>query len=187
MAAFVSCAGIATVYVASLYLLRTPPSRNHPVTIRRRAAAVAIVSALAWLPAALSVRTAAAVRSHVHGELPPLIALLGLSGGAIHVARVTASATALVAVLYAGPLLWWATAEQQNTLRERLAARLCGIPGLIVTRDCVIAPLAEEWCFRACMVPLLWLKVGVSTSFVACSAAAAAVVAAAAAVAAAAT
>jgi len=24
-------------------------------------------------------------------------------------------------------------------------------------RDCMIAPITEEWCFRCCMVPLLWL------------------------------
>jgi hypothetical protein len=32
-------------------------------------------------------------------------------------------------------------------------------------RDCIVAPITEEWCFRACMVPLLWMEVrGKSTS-----------------------
>lgn len=60
----------------------------------------------------------------------------------------------LAATLYLGPLLYLSICQHarcQHTLWQ---------PKTIHTaRDVLVAPLAEEWVFRACMVPLLWLQV----------------------------
>jgi hypothetical protein len=65
----------------------------------------------------------------------------------------------LTAALFAGPLL--------HKLLLLLAAGKGKGPSMPTPwaltvhawRDYLVAPAAEEWCFRACMVPLMWLQV----------------------------
>ena len=45
-----ACAGVALLYVLSLYMASGSRPRNHPTTIRRRMLACAAVSCVAWLP-----------------------------------------------------------------------------------------------------------------------------------------
>ena len=48
--------------------------------------------------------------------------------------------------------LHWAARLQQQLWQEATPQRV---------RDCVTAPLAEEWVFRACMLPLLLHEVSI--------------------------
>jgi hypothetical protein len=46
--------------------------------------------------------------------------------------------------------------ERQQQQQSWISLRA---PSIHSVRDCVVAPITEEWCFRACMVPLLWMEV----------------------------
>lgn len=55
----IACCGlISTLYVSSLYVWRTPPSRQHPTTVKWRMLGVTLTSLVAWLPAWLMLRQA---------------------------------------------------------------------------------------------------------------------------------
>jgi hypothetical protein len=73
-------------------------------------------------------------------------------------------------LLYLGPLLHLATSHAARDSHPTFAAIRQALDGgcsgggaaavrLQLLRDLMIAPAAEEWVFRACMVPLLWLAV----------------------------
>jgi hypothetical protein len=47
------CGLISLAYVASLYVWNTPPSRQHPDTVKWRMLGVVLCSCVAWLPAGL--------------------------------------------------------------------------------------------------------------------------------------
>lgn len=72
----------------------------------------------------------------------------------------TLVSAAQTAALFTGPLLFKAVvASEQRQQRKQIMHQSSWAPSLYTLRDIVIAPLTEEWCFRACMVPLLWLEV----------------------------
>lgn len=85
---------------------------------------------------------------------PRLSQLLGLQPQASLLSD-TFLALLLTAVLFAGPLLYMAVTAREGPRQ----AQYSRVPALHTIRDYVVAPLTEEWCFRACMVPLLWLEV----------------------------
>lgn len=76
-----------------------------------------------------------------------------------------------LSLLYLGPLLHLATSAEARASHPTLAAISQVIWGsnggsgssgalrLQLLRDLVVAPASEEWAFRACMVPLLWMAV----------------------------
>jgi hypothetical protein len=79
---------------------------------------------------------------------------------------------AALALLFFGPLLHLAispAARAQHPLAaSSSAARGVGVGAAAVRlqmlRDLAVAPAAEEWVFRACMVPLLWLAVSLGAA-----------------------
>eukprot|EP00879_Flechtneria_rotunda_P020659 GHRR01021738.1.p1 GENE.GHRR01021738.1~~GHRR01021738.1.p1 ORF type:complete len:263 (+),score=46.33 GHRR01021738.1:695-1483(+) len=81
--------------------------------------------------------------------------LLGLysSSGLLHTALLPLLMTA---TLFTGPILFKASAHFQSDREHKRIGRLQF--GIYTLRDCVVAPISEEWCFRSCMVPLLWLQ-----------------------------
>jgi hypothetical protein len=88
--------------------------------------------------------------AHSRG-IPDLLQLLGLHIQGQQLLKVMAKAAALTLLLFLGPLHHKVTQppvvfEPSMSLFHR-------------ARDLVVSPVAEEWCFRACMVPLLWLQV----------------------------
>lgn len=87
---------------------------------------------------------------HLQG-IPDLLQLLGVHVQGLNLLEAMAKAAALTLLLFLGPLHHKVTPppvvfEPSMSLFHR-------------ARDLVVSPIAEEWCFRACMVPLLWLQV----------------------------
>lgn len=157
--AVICCFLISVAYVTSLYVWPYHPGgRQHPTVIVRRCISVAGVSALAWLPAAMVTSdTPVEGPEHTHSASMQLLGIR--SDGVLAAATMPLLATAL---LFMGPLLHLLSsrkARSSHPLAATLAAAARGevAAGLQLLRDLVVAPAAEEWVFRACMVPLLWL------------------------------
>lgn len=96
-------------------------------------------------------------------DLPELLQLLGLPpAGPRQLLTDIAKTTALTLVLFSGPLYHSAMRHLQQTKEAAGAAwqEAGKTPLLHQVRDLVVSPVAEEWCFRACMLPLLWMQVG---------------------------
>jgi len=140
-AALATCAVIVGVLVVPFYLLpasvRALP-RDAPRHILARFATVALACVAAPLLAArLLTDDVRGGRSlgrwlSVHAHASAEAALVGLL---------------LVALLFAGPLTAWALSG--------CTARAARPPLLVRVRNLVVAPLSEEWIFRACMFPLI--------------------------------
>lgn len=144
------CLGISALYVASLYIWRVPADRQHPTTVRARMVGVLLTCCVAWLPA-----------WHIHHntqseqDLPDLLQLLGLHLSTRQLLPALAKAAGLTLVLFLGPLHHQAT-QQYPVWRKPSLGR---VSWLHAARDLVVSPVSEEWCFRACMVPCLWMQV----------------------------
>lgn len=142
--AVASCFGLASIFVLSLYAVDTGLSRNHPNTVRRRVAVILLVC----LGAPLYVWA----WSDGGGAGQPLPLVLGLrTRGLLQAATLP---LLLVLVLFLGPLL------QTLTSGESLLDPITSERVDLVLRNYLIAPFAEEFIFRACMVPLLLPHLG---------------------------
>ena len=126
---------ISLGYVLLLYVppFRSSLPRDHPSTITRRTAACLVSCALAPLPL---------LWLSSSGGRPLL--LLGLAPP--HPLRALLAPPALALLPYLPGLLFSGRAPSLP-LRSRAA----------LFRDLLVAPLAEEWCYRACLLPLLLL------------------------------
>ena len=99
-------------------------------------------------------------------DLPELLQLLGLPpAGPRQLLTDIAKTTALTLTLFSGPLYHSATRHLQQQTKEAAAGAAWqeaagSTPLLHQVRDILVSPVAEEWCFRACMLPLLWMQVG---------------------------
>ncbi|KAI8472088.1 MAG: hypothetical protein J3K34DRAFT_216570 [Monoraphidium minutum] len=157
--AVAACSLIAASYVASLYVWRPHPGgRQHPAVISRRMLSVACACSFSWLPvAALNAQ---------RGGGATTAELLGLRWRAAPTAA--ALPLAAVGLLFLGPLLHLAASGAARRAHPQLTAVAEAWRGgsasggaraarLQLLRDLVVAPASEEWVFRACMVPLLWL------------------------------
>ena len=136
----IACLGMALVFVLSLYVVDPGLPRNHPVTVRRRIAAILVVCALSplylWLWSDRDPRD----------EAKPLLVHLGIRLEGLPTA-LACSAT-LVLVLYAGSIF-----QSLTTADESVFGPFDGWD--LALRNFVVAPFAEEFVFRACMVPVL--------------------------------
>ena len=148
-----SCLGLSTVFVSSLYVVDAGLSRNHPETVRRRLAVVAVVCLLA--PLYLWLCSDVANHDSVH-----LLKVLGIrSAGLLPAVLVP---ILLVTILYIGPIfqsLSEGDALFDHVTNERLDLNF---------RTYIFAPFAEEFVFRACMLPLLVPWLGHSWSIIVC-------------------
>lgn len=93
-------------------------------------------------------------------ELPALLQLLGLQMPGQELTTALLTAASLTLVLFLGPvyhkaITYWQMKDKADGHWYRDSK-----PWLHQARDYVVSPIAEEWCFRACMVPLLWMQVG---------------------------
>lgn len=149
---FVACIGLASAFVLSLYAVSPGLPRNHPVTVRRRIAAILCVSLLApvyvW-----------AWSSHSGDGGEQLWRVLGwrLEG----LLWAVASPLLLVLMAYLGPIVQLLS-EGENPFdvsQERSD---------ISARNYIVAPFCEEFVFRACMVPLLLPHLGVFWTILLC-------------------
>uniref|UniRef100_A0A8D8WMA1 CAAX prenyl protease 2 n=2 Tax=Cacopsylla melanoneura TaxID=428564 RepID=A0A8D8WMA1_9HEMI len=162
-----ACLTLSIVYVASLYIWSSPFTRNEPATIRKRFFSVFVMSLISPLflwyflePKYLDKNT--------------LLETLGLRFPGLIQAMILP--LLLTMVLFLGPLvlqgfsgIWqvYAGNKQRRTENkveeEREAPEVSNEPkfwwtnvnDLMWVRNYIVAPLSEEFTFRACMLPLL--------------------------------
>lgn len=140
-----NCVLLTCLYVGAVRLSngRSGGNRDDRHIIVRRSIAVFTVCAVSWLPTA---RTCASHSS--------LVAALGLRSDGVLPA--VATTLGLCSSLFASPLLIL-TCESISGSETVLAKRKYETR-LVLVRNLVVAPLAEEFVFRACMVQLLFLS-----------------------------
>ncbi|XP_068619164.1 CAAX prenyl protease 2 [Battus philenor] len=132
-------------YVASLYVWKTKFSRDHPSTIKRRFFSVFCIMLLAPCVTWLFLKEETLIRGDMYEQL-------GLRLSGIIVAFVTP--LALTSVLFLGPLTMQFLSGTWRIYIEPLYW-MASWQDLTWVRNHIMAPLSEEWVFRACMMPLL--------------------------------
>ncbi|XP_015433384.1 PREDICTED: CAAX prenyl protease 2 [Dufourea novaeangliae] len=145
VSAILSCLALSIVYVASLYVWRSPYDGEHPTIIKRRFCSVFIISLISPVSLYFGMNKKVFQRATIWE-------LLGLRWPGLIEAVVIP--LLLTMILFLGPL----SVQCFNKL-SRLYAEpmhwLGNIRTLTWWRNQVVAPLCEEWTFRACMLPLL--------------------------------
>ncbi|XP_058808972.1 CAAX prenyl protease 2 [Phymastichus coffea] len=139
------CLVLSIVYVASLYVWRSPLNRDHPSLIKRRFFSVFVMTILSPLFLYFGIN-----EQFYQGAT--IWELLGLRWPGI--IQATVIPLCLTMILFLGPLymqghngLWRVYVEPNFWLGNAKC--------LLLWRNLIIAPLSEEWTFRACMLPLL--------------------------------
>lgn len=140
-----ACFAISVIYVASLYVWQSKHDRDHPSTIKRRFFSVFVVMLIAPV-FVMTLSSDAVFEKYTMCEIMGF-RLDGLLTG-IFLPLV------LTAVLFLGPLcgtlsngLWQIYSEPMYWVSA--------VRNLKWLRNHVVAPLSEEFTFRACMLPLL--------------------------------
>lgn len=151
-----ACLGLALLFVLSLYAVDVGLPRNHPRTLRRRVSVVAAVCAACPLYVWLWADKNAVERGGL-----PLWTVLGFKWAGLVPAVLVAMV--LVVVLYAGPLVQLATTKHWSLSEHVWCERVD-----ICLRNYVVAPFAEEFVFRACMVPVLLPHLGAMATVLLC-------------------
>ncbi|CAK9861207.1 unnamed protein product [Sphagnum jensenii] len=169
LVAIAGCAAMAVLYVGSLYVpsvvLRLPPPRSINAHYLRRflwsivASALAAVACLSLLP----------VKGRQSLNLNYLLSVFGLCTN--HLWQATIYPLLLTALLYLGPLVMaafdcftqcaqpYSEAEASgwsvNSLANLMENINTLVSNILAWRNYVVAPVTEEWVFRACMAPVL--------------------------------
>ncbi|XP_067641170.1 CAAX prenyl protease 2 [Eurosta solidaginis] len=139
------CLILSIIYVASLYIWSSQHNRDHPATVKRRFFSVFIVMLIAPLfvykfssPALL--------------ERASFAELLGLRWQRLFTAILIPYL--LTMLLFLGPLCVQMQNESLKTYVDP-AFWLDSFQNILWIRNHVMAPLSEEFVFRACMMPLI--------------------------------
>ncbi|XP_012275815.1 CAAX prenyl protease 2 [Orussus abietinus] len=145
ISAILSCLALSAVYVASLYVWNSPNISDHPSTIKRRFISVFIMSYIS--PTFMYFGM-----NETNLQKATIWELLGLRWSGLLQAIVIP--WILTMILFLGPLcmqglngLWRLYTEPMYWLGNAKTLKWW--------RNQVVAPLSEEWTFRACMLPLL--------------------------------
>ena len=142
--ALAACFGLSCIFVLSLYVVDPGLPRNHPTTVRRRARAIILVCIAGpvymWL------------WSDGNSNGKPLLEVLGIRWNGVIPAALLP--LVLVSVLYIGPIVQSLTSG--DSLTEHITTERTDLN----IRNYIIAPFAEEFVFRACMVPVLLPHLG---------------------------
>lgn len=140
-----ACFTISVIYVASLYVWKSKHDRDHPSTIIRRFVSVFIVMLVAQL-FVLTLTCDAVFKKHT------MLEIMGFRWEGLFTAIFLP--LMLTAVLFLGPLsvtlandLWRVYTEPSYWANA--------VQDLMWLRNHLVAPLSEEFTFRACMLPLL--------------------------------
>ncbi|PBC33879.1 CAAX prenyl protease [Apis cerana cerana] len=152
--AILSCFVLSVMYVASLYVWNSPYSREHPTVIKKRFFSVFIMSLIS--PALLYF----GMNEKVF-QKATIWELLGLRWPGLIQAIIIP--LLLTMILFLGPIcvqgfngLWRLYTDHILCLIFLEPMYWFGsVRTIIWWRNLVVAPLAEEWTFRACMLPLL--------------------------------
>ncbi|XP_055587136.1 CAAX prenyl protease 2-like [Uranotaenia lowii] len=140
-----ACFTIAVIYVASLYVWKSKHDRDHPSTIKRRFCSVFVVMLIApifvWALSSDFVAHRYTMWQIMGFRLEGLVTAIMLP-------------LVLTATLFCGPLsvtlcngLWRIYSEPMYWVQA--------VQNLMWLRNHLVAPLSEEFTFRACMLPLL--------------------------------
>ncbi|KAI5706264.1 hypothetical protein M8J76_008203 [Diaphorina citri] len=140
-----ACLVLSIVYVASLYIWSSPLTRNEPATIRKRFFSVFVMSLVSplflwyfldkkYLEKNSLLET---LGLRLPGLLPALILPLLLTM-VLFLGPLVLQALSGIWQVYAEPKFWWSNVND-----------------LMWVRNYIVAPLSEEFTFRACMLPLL--------------------------------
>ena len=148
-----SCLGLSTLFVTSLYVVDAGLPRNHPKTVRRRLAAIAVVCSIA----PIYLWSCSDVEKH---DALHLLQVLGIRLSGLLPAIVLP--VLLVLVLYVGPI-FQSLSEGEGLFDHVTDGRLD-----LNFRSYVFAPFAEEFVFRGCMLPVLVPWLGHAWSIVVC-------------------
>ncbi|XP_001600218.2 CAAX prenyl protease 2 [Nasonia vitripennis] len=158
LSGILGCLVLSVLYVGSLYVWRSPLNRDHPSVIKRRFFSVFITTLLSPLVLYFGIN-----EKFYQGAT--LWELLGLRWTGIIQAIIIP--LCLTMVLFLGPLymqglngLWRLYVEPTYWLGS--------VRTLVWWRNQVVAPLSEEWTFRACMLPLLLQCFGPTTAIFIC-------------------
>eukprot|EP00118_Oscarella_pearsei_P009966 m.58936 g.58936 ORF g.58936 m.58936 type:complete len:284 (+) comp34846_c0_seq8:25-876(+) len=153
-ASLLLCLSLAVLFVGSLYLWPSPFPRDHPNTIKKRCASV-LISSIASI---LVLWTCSSSSSSSGKQGLPLYRWLGFKSQGLTVALVYP--LALTMILFLGPLSM-IVADKDFYVDSSPRS-------FVWWRNFVIAPLSEEFVFRACMLPLLLPHLGSVWSVLIC-------------------
>ncbi|XP_011878629.1 PREDICTED: CAAX prenyl protease 2 [Vollenhovia emeryi] len=163
--AIFACLALSIAYVASLYVWSSPHNREHPSTIKKRFFSVFVVTLVSPAPMYFGLNENVFQKATIWE-------MLGLRCTGL--IQATVVSLLLTMTLFLGPLSlqgfkwrlytgWYPKASRGSespTVNRRTSALesmywLGNVRTLIWWRNQVVAPLSEEWTFRACMLPLL--------------------------------
>ncbi|CAF4868562.1 unnamed protein product [Pieris macdunnoughi] len=140
----VACVFLTISYVASLYVWRTKENRDHPSTIKRRFFSVFIMMMLAPLFTYYFLNKPLDIRE--------MYEKMGLREEGFVQALILP--LLLTVILFLGPLSMQLFSGAWRIYIEPMYWISCW-QDLVWVRNHIMAPLSEEWVFRACMMPLL--------------------------------
>uniref|UniRef100_A0A336M742 CAAX prenyl protease 2 n=1 Tax=Culicoides sonorensis TaxID=179676 RepID=A0A336M742_CULSO len=150
-----TCLLLAVLYVASLYIWNSEHNRDHPTTIKKRFVSVSVIMLIAPIFLYLHFR-----EDITMGKVT-LWQLLGIRSEKLGLAFLLP--LLLTVLLFLGPIsiqikngvwrIYVAPAYWFNSFRD-----------LIWIRNHIVAPLSEEFTYRACMMPVLLLKFSTTTT-----------------------
>ncbi|CAD6230006.1 GSCOCG00006685001-RA-CDS [Cotesia congregata] len=143
--AILSCLFLSITYVASLYVWSSPHTREHSSTIKKRFFSVFIMALIS--PVFLYFGMSNKVLEKV-----TIWELLGLKWSGL--LQAIFIPLILTMILFLGPLCLQGLNGQWKLYFEPMYW-IGNARTLIWWRNLVVAPLSEEWTFRACMLPLL--------------------------------
>jgi prenyl protein peptidase len=154
------CLFITIAFVGGLYIW--PPSphpRDSPHTIKRRFLSLAMTLAMCWVPTYVCIRDEHSRRSRA-ANLAGTFHVLGLGrpdadaiDAVVDAVLSVACVMYLTAALFLGPLTHLALdGKLVSTFADAFR-----IDTVLKLRNYVVAPVSEEFAFRACMAPLLIL------------------------------
>ncbi|CAN7999664.1 unnamed protein product [Ixodes hexagonus] len=139
---------LALTYVGSLYIWRAKEHRDHPSTIKKRF--VSVFAILCISP--LFVVFGADLAYFNKGATIPALLGLRLAG----LAQAVLLPLVLTMVLFTGPLvLHYFDGIWSLYIGKSPGYWYSNLKNLIWLRNHIVAPLSEEFTFRACMLPLL--------------------------------
>ncbi|VVC28321.1 CAAX amino terminal protease [Cinara cedri] len=135
---------LSVIYVSSLYVWNSQHSRDHPSTIKKRFLSVLFMLIFSPLYTWYFIHDKTQV---------PIWYWLGLKWNGLFISA--AASLFLTCVLFLGPICLACckcTQLKQVISIENVKSNLTD---LIWLRNCVVAPISEEFTFRACIIPLL--------------------------------
>lgn len=138
------CLLLSVIYVSSLYVWNSQHSRDHPSTIKKRFLSVSFMLIISPLYTWYFISDKTKV---------PIRYWLGLKWDGIFMSA--ASSLFLTCILFMGPicLICCKNIQLKNIISiENIKSK---VTELIWLRNYVVAPISEEFTFRACIIPLL--------------------------------